>query len=140
MDMDKVSPQQRSINMSKVKSKNTKPEKIVRSLLHSLGYRFRLHRKTLPGTPDIVLPKYKAVIFVNGCFWHGHDGCKRATIPDTNKEFWERKISANKARDQKNIFDLEKLGYRCLVIWQCELKDKNLLIQRLLNFLTPNTI
>lgn len=138
--MDKVSPQQRSINMSKVKSKNTKPEKIVRSLLHSLGYRFRLHRKTLPGTPDIVLPKYKAVIFVNGCFWHGHDGCKRATIPDTNKEFWERKISANKARDQKNIFDLEKLGYRCLVIWQCELKDKNLLIQRLLNFLTPNTI
>ena len=138
--MDKVSPQQRSINMSKVKSKNTKPEKIVRSLLHSLGYRFRLHRKTLPGTPDIVLPKYKAVIFVNGCFWHGHDGCKRATIPDTNKEFWERKISANKARDQKNIFDLEKLGYRCLVIWQCELKDKNLLIQRLLNFLTPKTI
>lgn len=138
--MDKVSPQQRSINMSKVKSKNTKPEKIVRSLLHSLGYRFRLHRKTLPGTPDIVLPKYKAVIFVNGCFWHGHDGCKRATIPDTNKEFWERKISANKARDQKNIFDMEKLGYRCLVIWQCELKDKNLLIQRLLNFLTPNTI
>ena len=138
--MDKVSPQQRSINMSKVKSKNTKPEKIVRSLLHSLGYRFRLHRKTLPGTPDIVLPKYKAVIFVHGCFWHGHDGCKRATIPDTNKEFWERKISANKARDQKNIFDLEKLGYRCLVIWQCELKDKNLLIQRLLNFLTPNTI
>ena len=138
--MDKVSPQQRSINMSKVKSKNTKPEKIVRSLLHSLGYRFRLHRKTLPGTPDIVLPKYKAVIFVNGCFWHGHDGCKRATIPDTNKEFWERKISANKVRDQKNIFDLEKLGYRCLVIWQCELKDKNLLIQRLLNFLTPNTI
>ena len=138
--MDKISPQQRSINMSKIKGKNTKPEKFVRSLLHALGYRFRLHRKTLPGTPDIVLPKYKAVIFVNGCFWHGHDGCKRATIPDTNKEFWERKISANKARDQKNIFDLEKLGYRCLVIWQCELKDKNLLIQRLLNFLTPNTI
>lgn len=138
--MDKISPQQRSINMSKIKGKNTKPEKFVRSLLHALGYRFRIHRKTLPGTPDIVLPKYKAVIFVNGCFWHGHDGCKRATIPDTNKEFWERKISANKARDQKNIFDLEKLGYRCLVIWQCELKDKNLLIQRLLNFLTPNTI
>ena len=138
--MDKVSSQQRSINMSKIKSKDTKPEKIVRSLLHALGYRFRLHRKTLPGTADIILPKYKAVIFVNGCFWHGHDGCKRAAIPDTNKEFWERKISANKARDQKNIFDLEKLGYRCLVIWQCELKDKNLLIQRLLNFLTSNTI
>ena len=132
--MDKVSSQQRSRNMSKIKGKDTKPEKIVRSLLHALGYRFRLHRKTLPGIPDIVLPKYKAVIFVNGCFWHGHDGCKRATIPDTNKEFWERKILATKARDQKNIFDLEKLGYRCLVIWQCELKDKNLLIQHLLNF------
>lgn len=133
--MDKLSPEQRSRNMAQVKGKNTKPEKLVRSLLHCMGYRFRLHDKQLPGKPDIVMPKYKAVVFVHGCFWHGHEGCKRASIPATRPEFWEQKISGNKERDSRNIAALENLGYRCLIVWQCELKDMELLKQRLSYFL-----
>jgi DNA mismatch endonuclease (patch repair protein) len=133
--MDSVSPEKRSRNMAQVKGKNTKPEKLVRSLLHGMGYRFRLHSKQLPGKPDVVLPKYKAVIFVHGCFWHGHEGCRRATIPATRPEFWEQKISGNKERDRRNIAAIEKLGYRCFIVWQCELKDVELLKQRLCDFL-----
>lgn len=121
--------------MAKVKSKNTTPEKKVRSLLHRLGYRFRIHDKKLPGTPDIVLQKYKSVIFVHGCFWHGHENCKRATIPQTNHEFWKHKITVNKERDGLVLDNLEKLGYSCLVIWQCEIKNEEALRQRLIEFL-----
>ncbi len=121
--------------MAQVKSKNTKPEMLVRSLLHRMGYRFRLHIKTLPGHPDVVLPRYKAVIFVHGCFWHGHEGCKRATMPATRTEFWRKKIDGNQSRDRRNLTALEELGYRCLVIWQCEMKDIEALKMRLSEFL-----
>lgn len=133
--MDKITPRQRSRNMAQVKCKDTKPEKFVRSLLHSMGYRFRLHVKTLPGKPDIVLPRYKAAIFVHGCFWHGHDGCRRATIPATRTEFWATKIDGNKERDQCALLNLEKLGYRVLILWQCELKNIQELTHRITTFL-----
>lgn len=135
LKMDRISPEQRSQNMAQVKSKNTKPEMLVRSLLHRMGYRFRLHIKTLPGHPDVVLPRYKAVIFVHGCFWHGHEGCKRATMPATRTEFWRKKIGGNQSRDRRNLTALEELGYRCLVIWQCEMKDIEALKMRLSEFL-----
>ena len=121
--------------MAQVKSKNTKPEMLVRSLLHRMGYRFRLHIKTLPGHPDVVLPRYKAFIFVHGCFWHGHEGCKRATMPATRTEFWRKKIDGNQSRDRRNLTALEELGYQCLVIWQCEMKDIEALKMRLSEFL-----
>lgn len=108
--------------MAAVKSKNTKPEMQVRKILHSLGYRFRLHRKDLPGKPDIVLPKFKTVIFINGCFWHQHVGCKHASIPQTNTEFWEKKLSNNVERDRKNYQALFDMGWKVLVIWECEVK------------------
>ena len=106
--------------MSRIRSKNTKPELIVRSVLHRMGYRFRLHRKDLPGKPDIVLPKYKTVIFVHGCFWHGHSGCKRGNIPKTNKNYWIPKINKNKDRDRKHRSQLKKQGWKVAVIWECQ--------------------
>jgi DNA mismatch endonuclease (patch repair protein) len=133
--VDKISSEKRSRNMAQVKGKNTKPEKLVRSLLHKMGYRFRLCVKKIPGNPDIVLPRHQAVIFVHGCFWHGHADCKRATIPATNTEFWLIKITGNKERDKRNIAALENLGYRCLTIWQCEMQDIGALKQRLTAFL-----
>lgn len=133
--MDRVSPAQRSWNMSRVAGKNTKPEILVRSLLHRMGYRFRLHSKKLPGKPDIVLPKYKKVIFVHGCFWHGHNNCNRAKIPTTRPEFWTSKINKNKERDCRILSEIEKLGFGCLVIWQCETKDVESLRVRLFEFL-----
>ena len=133
--MDKISTEKRRHNMAQVKGRNTKPEEHVRSLLHKMGYRFRLYVKKLAGNPDIVLPRHKVVIFVNGCFWHGHEDCSRATIPATNTEFWLDKITGNKERDKRNIAALEVLGYRCLTIWQCEMKDTKALKQRLFAFL-----
>ncbi len=133
--MDTLSPEQRSRTMSRIKGKDTAPERAVRSLLHRMGYRFRLHRKTLPGTPDIVLPRHRAVIFVHGCFWHGHPGCGRATLPATRREFWSRKIADTRERDRRAVSDLEKLGYRCCIVWQCELKDTDALGRRLAEFL-----
>lgn len=133
--MDKISPEKRSHNMAQVKGKNTKPEILVRSLLHKLGYRFRLHVRNLPGNPDIVLPRYKTVIFVHGCFWHGHKGCSRATVPATRTEFWSAKIEGNRKRDMRNLAAIEELGYRYLVIWQCEMRDIELLAQRMTTFL-----
>ena len=121
--------------MSKIKGKDTKPEKIVRSLLHQMGYRFRLHRLDLPGNPDIVLPKFRKVIFVHGCFWHGHKNCMRAKRPTTNKKFWNEKLSKNIKRDRKYPKELKKLGWRTLVVWQCEIKDKGLLMNKLRDFL-----
>ena len=118
--------EQRSRNMSAIKSKNTKPEIAVRRLLHSMGYRFRLHRKDLPGSPDIVLPKYKTVIFVHGCFWHRHENCKYATTPKTRPAFWESKFNENIRRDRTNQNNLIKLGWKVLVIWECDLKSTNI--------------
>lgn len=110
--------------MSKIKSKDTKPEMLVRRFLFSHGFRFRLHRKYLPGNPDIVLPKYKTVIFINGCFWHGHKDCKFASIPETNRDFWLTKISGNIIRDNESVERLKQSGWKVIVIWQCELKPK----------------
>ena len=123
--------------MSHVKNKNTAPEVKLRSILHRAGFRFRIYRKDLPGKPDIVLPKYNAVIFVNGCFWHGHD-CKRGRRPQTNQSFWSEKINKNMERDKLAITALEKLGWRVLVVWECEIKKQNqdALLQRVKQFLS----
>jgi DNA mismatch endonuclease, patch repair protein len=111
----------RSRTMSAIRSKNTKPEKWVRSALHGKGFRFRLHNKQLPGSPDLVLPKYHAVIFVNGCFWHQHHGCKVAHIPKAKHEFWQKKFERNMARDQKVLYGLKLAGWRVAIIWECGL-------------------
>ncbi|MCP5102054.1 MAG: DNA mismatch endonuclease Vsr [bacterium] len=121
--MDVFSKEKRSRIMARVRGKNTRPELKVRSLLHRLGYRFRLHRSDLPGNPDIVLPKHKKAVFVHGCFWHGHSGCPRARRPSTNKKFWNEKLDKNIARDKKTISELTMLGWDSLVIWSCETKD-----------------
>lgn len=120
--MDKVSPEKRSWTMAQVKGRNTGPEKVVRSLLHRMGYRFRIQRADLPGKPDIVLPKYRTVIFVHGCFWHRHPGCKRATTPTSNATYWDKKFARTVARDAKNQKELEALGWHVLIVWECELK------------------
>ncbi|WP_298084025.1 DNA mismatch endonuclease Vsr [uncultured Akkermansia sp.] len=120
--MDVFSPEKRSQVMSRIRSKDTKPEKIIRSILHKLGFRFRINRKDLPGKPDIVLPKYKTVIFVHGCFWHQHEGCRIASNPKSNIDFWNKKFSNNIERDKKNQKALKKMGYRVFVIWECEVK------------------
>jgi DNA mismatch endonuclease (patch repair protein) len=120
--VDTISPEHRSWNMSRIKGKNTKPELIVRSQLHRMGFRFRLHRKDLPGKPDIVLPKYKTVIFVHGCFWHGHKGCKFFVVPKTRTEFWVNKINTNIRNDKKNHRLLKKMGWKVVVCWECKLK------------------
>jgi DNA mismatch endonuclease (patch repair protein) len=130
--MDSISKEHRSWNMSRIKSKNTNPEMIVRSLLHKMGYRFRLHRKDLPGKPDIVLPKYKTVIEVRGCFWHRHKGCKDASTPKSNTEFWQGKFSKNVERDEQNQKELEELGWKVIVVWECECKNTNKLIEKLI--------
>ena len=121
--MDVHSKEIRSYNMSRIKAKNTKPEELVRKYLFSKGFRYRKNDKRLPGTPDIVLPKYRTVIFVNGCFWHGHEGCKYFVWPKSNKEFWENKISTNIARDSKKICQIQEIGWKVVIIWECELKD-----------------
>jgi DNA mismatch endonuclease (patch repair protein) len=120
---DIFSKQKRSEIMSKVRSKNTKPEETVRKYLFSQGFRYRKNVKKLPGSPDIVLSKYKTVIFVNGCFWHGHD-CPKGKLPQTNKEKWQKKIEENKKRDEKNYKLLQEAGWNVIVVWECELKNK----------------
>lgn len=120
--MDVHDKETRSYNMSCIKGKNTKPEEIVRKYLFSQGFRYRKNDKRLPGTPDIVLPKYKTVIFVNGCFWHGHDGCRYFVIPKTNTEFWTKKIETNRNRDIRKINDIQILGWKVIVVWKCQLK------------------
>lgn len=108
--------------MSHIRSKNTKPEQLVRQALWHKGFRYRLHVKDLPGKPDIVLPKYKAAIFINGCFWHGHDGCKDFVIPKSNTAFWLEKIGKNKERDARDGIALASAGWKVITIWECELK------------------
>ncbi len=121
--MDALTPEHRSWNMGRIRSVNTKPELVVRSLLHRLGFRFRLHRKDLPGRPDIVLPKYKTVVLVHGCFWHRHPGCRLTTNPGTRTEFWNSKFEANVRRDISARTALQSLGWKVVVVWQCELSD-----------------
>ena len=120
----------RSFNMSRIRSKNTKPEILVRKFLFSQGFRFRIHAKTLPGKPDIVLPKYKTVIFIHGCFWHGHEDCKFFVIPKTRTKWWLKKINGNKQKDGENFLRLEAVGWNIKTIFECELKG-NLLNQTL---------
>lgn len=119
---DTVSKQKRSEIMSHVTGKETKPEIMVRKYLFAHGLRYRKNVKQLPGTPDIIFPKYKTAVFVNGCFWHGHKGCKYSHLPSTNLEYWEKKIADNLERDERKTRELEKLGYRVLIVWQCQLK------------------
>ena len=121
---DVLSKEQRKRCMSHVRGKDTKPEVMVRKFLFAQGFRYRLYRKDLPGKPDIVLTKYKTIIFINGCFWHGHSGCSYATIPEANHDFWLTKITGNIDRDKSNYSKLSKLGWKVIVIWQCELKPK----------------
>lgn len=114
----------RSYNMSRIKGKDTKPEMLVRKFLHANGYRYRLHSKDLPGKPDIVLPKYRTIIFINGCFWHGHEGCKFANIPKSNQDYWMTKIVNNISKDSKNIKELKQIKWNVITIWECNLKPK----------------
>jgi len=124
---DKFDKKKRSEIMAKVQGANTTPEIRVRKLLHSMGYRFRLHRRDLPGEPDIVLSKHNMVIFVHGCFWHGCPSCRRARIrPKANSDYWAKKLDRNMQRDKENLVALQGMGWRTLVIWECETKKKNL--------------
>ena len=115
--------QQRSYNMSQIKAKNTKPEMIVRKFLHAQGLRYKLHDKTLPGKPDLVLPKYKTVLFIDGCFWHGHANCKDYVVPKTRTEWWLNKINRNKSNDANAVKALRKEGWTVISIWECDLKS-----------------
>ncbi len=129
--VDHLSPEKRSWNMSRICSKNTLPEKRVRSILHRRGYRYGLNRKDLPGKPDIVLSKYSAVIFVHGCFWHRHKGCQDSTAPKSNIKFWKDKFDYNISRDKKNRLLLRRKGWKVIVVWECELNNTIRLATRL---------
>ena len=129
--VDHISAEKRSWNMRQVRNKNTTPEILTRSLMHAMGLRFRLHRKNLPGSPDIVLAKYRTVVFVHGCYWHRHPGCKYASTPKTNTAFWQNKFAQNVNRDTESCRKLKKSGWNVLIIWQCETKDIEKLRKRL---------
>jgi len=134
--MDIWSKEKRSQVMSHIHSKDTKPEMAVRSLLHRMGYRFRLHKRELPGCPDIVLPKYNCVIFVHGCFWHLHEGCRDGTIPKTQHEKWKLKLERNVERDKLHYEELQKMGWKVLVIWECEVeKQLDMVKLKIMDFL-----
>lgn len=133
---DVHSSETRSYNMSRIRNKDTKPEELVRKYLFSKGFRYRKNDARLPGKPDIVLPKYKVVVFVNGCFWHGHTGCRYFVWPQNNSEFWRKKIVGNIARDQKNYALLQELGWHVFVVWECELKHS--VAEQTLNALANN--
>lgn len=134
--MDKISPSRRSANMRAIRSSDTKPELLVRKLVHRCGYRFRLHRKDLPGKPDLVFPGRNAVIFVHGCFWHMH-GCPSVGVPKSNADYWLPKLMRNCARDAEHVEALAKLGWRVLTVWDCETRDLSALEERLRKFLDP---
>lgn len=132
--MDTVSKDFRSALMSRIRSKDTKPELAVRTILHRLGFRFRLHRKDLPGQPDIVLPKYRKIVLVQGCFWHGHS-CRLASKPKSNQDYWSRKIASNQERDRRVRAELEAAGWSVLELWECEIRAKTGLVERLVEFM-----
>lgn len=122
---DVHTPEVRSYNMSRIKATDTKPEEMVRKYLFAAGLRYRKNDKRFPGKPDIVLPKYRTVVFVNGCFWHGHEGCKYFKWPKSNQEFWKQKIQANQERDQQKTKELEELGWHVIIVWECSLKGNS---------------
>ena len=143
--MDHLTPEHRSWNMSRIKSKDTTPERIVRSFLHRNGFRFRLHVKDLPGKPDIVLPKYKTVVEVRGCYWHRHEGCKDSTTPSTNTEFWQKKFNDNIRRDVVVRTELQERNIKCLIVWECTIKQmmktpklETRIIQQCIDFMSSN--
>ena len=138
--MDKLSAASRSALMARIHGKNTKPEITVRRLLWGMGYRFRLHDRRLAGRPDIVLPRHHKAIFVHGCFWHSHRGCRKATIPKTRSEFWTLKLALNVKRDRKAEATLVELGWNILVIWECELRDLKQVAEKLANFMQSSEI
>jgi DNA mismatch endonuclease (patch repair protein) len=133
--MDKLTPERRSANMRQIRSQDTSPELTLRRVLHRLGYRFRLHRKDLPGKPDLVFPVRKKVIFVHGCFWHQHPGCREGRVPGTRRDYWEPKLRRNQARDAASQAALLELGWKSLVIWECELKNSIPALQTVKRFL-----
>ena len=132
--MDTITPAERSALMSRIRSKDTRPEMAVRSILHRLGYRFRLHRKDLPGRPDIVLPKHQKIVLVQGCFWHGHT-CRLASKPKSNEGYWSAKLETNRARDARNIEALVRQGWTVLELWECEVRRLEGLEERLQAFM-----
>lgn len=134
---DKLSPEARSAAMGRIRRSDTKPEWIVRRLLHNLGYRFRLQWKAAPGRPDIAFPGRRRIIFVHGCFWHQHEGCRHARVPSTRSEFWAAKFARNKARDARDLVRAQAEGWEALVIWECETEDQEALRDRLTTFLGP---
>lgn len=134
--MDNLSPEKRSWNMSRIKNRDTQPEKVVRSLLHRMGYRFRLHRKDLPGKPDIVLPKYKTIILVHGCYWHRHEDCRYAYTPKSNVKFWNQKFDANIKHDKKVKKTLQNSGWKVHIIWECETKSEDKLVNIIKEIMT----
>ena len=138
--MDTLTKERRSWNMAQIRGKDTKPERIVRSILHRLGARFRLHRKDLPGNPDIVLPRYELVVLVHGCFWHRHPGCKYAYTPKSRLEFWTRKFEKNVKRDKQVRRELKELGWNIIVVWECETRDLERLADRLAEVLAENEL
>lgn len=133
--MDIVSPEKRSRMMAGIKGKNTKPELAVRKLIHGMGFRYRLHRKDLPGSTDLVFPRLKKVIFVHGCFWHRHPGCRFAYSPKSNAQFWLDKLEGNVRRDGQVVLALDAMGWQVLIVWECEVSDLPALIQKLSSFL-----
>ncbi len=128
---DNLTTEQRKKAMSSVRQQDTKPEKLVRSILHRLGFRFRKNVSSIAGKPDIVLPKYKTIIFVHGCFWHQHKNCRKAARPTSNIEFWNTKLDKNVKRDKQTVKELKSLGWKVVTVWTCEMKDKELLIEKL---------
>lgn len=124
MMVDSLTAERRSWNMSRIRSRDTRPERALRSMLHRAGFRFRLHDRLLPGTPDIVMKKHKAVILVHGCYWHRHEGCRNATTPSTRTDFWRAKFSATVARDERNLEALAELGWSPIVVWECDVKNR----------------
>ncbi len=141
--MDRITREKRSWNMSRIKDRNTKPEIFLRKLLYARGIRYRLHRKDLPGRPDLVLSKFKAVVFVHGCFWHLHEGCRNFKIPSTRKDFWKKKLEGNRDRDVANRKVLLELGWRVLTVWECSLHacrhDPAPLINQIIEWLVSNS-
>lgn len=133
--MDTISREQRSLLMARIRSKDTKPERSIRSLLHMMGYRFRLHRKDLPGKPDIVLARHMKIVLVQGCFWHGHS-CRLASKPKSNSSYWQAKIAANRNRDRANIAALKRAGWRILELWECDIRAGRRIEQRLRRFMS----
>ena len=136
--MDTLTPEQRSERMSRVRNKDTKPELTLRHLVHSLGYRYRLHSGKLPGRPDLVFGPLRKVIFVHGCFWHRHEGCSKCRMPKSRLRFWKPKLDANRMRDIANQHTLTAMGWAFMIVWECELRDKDELASRIHAFLGEN--